>query len=165
MVYSHLLILILFLLSKTNALKVYNFQLIDLKNSSIADRFPVLYLCNFTVNNLNFSILFRRETSRNAYVNKFDLNKYYTYESVSVHVNNTSQLQFSSKAILYLSAKSFLISAMLEYETIMTIFKTRTSSLTRSKTIEPYLKIETNKNPIRKRNRKYALLNLRYFMV
>ena len=129
-----ILIILLGIAFKINSheINVEHLQFIDLYNSSLVNNFPVIYLCNFTIQNLNFSILFRRQESKSTYLASLGLEEtFFNYESLKVSILKQTTNEYTAHAVLFPNKDSFFNSNKKEinYETIMTIYKTKQINL------------------------------------
>ena len=132
--------------------KVKDFQLFDLKNSSLRDQFPVYFLCKFQVLNSNTTILFQRQANKNFNLNPSEQERlYHNYESVQVSMsNNKKSEQLSATAILFPNKESLTSrkrNSDLKLEVLINIFNKDQLFLE--------LKPKRNSTGMNKRNSKY----------
>ena len=133
-------------------------QFIDLYNSSLVNNFPVIYLCNFTIQNLNFSILFRRQESKSTYLASLGLEEtFFNYESLKVSILKQTTNEYTAHAVLFPNKDSFFNSNKKEinYETIITIYKTTVNKTNQHKHTDLFLKLHLKRDSTKvKRNGK-----------
>ena len=121
-------IFILFITFKAVSLEI-NVEnlLIDLRNSSLQNNFPIYYVCSFSLTNINFKIYFKRDYLNHTKIELVNNSNiiYYNYESSDLFTDNQSNIEYIANAVLFLDKNCFLnrSNTNVSYETIIHIYK------------------------------------------